>query len=336
MSDADDCSHQMTAGLAIKELCVYIDTFSSVYVCICAQLMKTLWDRELCSPSEKSQWVLASCDSTRGCWFPHTPSFLLSFNCNTLNDSHLQKTQHSTLVLFYTRKINISLYVYCVLGFLTAQKIGNETNVLKKINIYITAVWSLWCTSEVSVWGAGVHTITLPPQIAVNALHLHAPAREAQSHQYPYFLFPESQTQLHSILPARISKDITNINNLRLWAPPGNSVISTFSRTKHLSNLMCPGQTPETYRRAEKRTWNSRQPNGSQLSCLYAGWCKTRTSCHELNQPPDSWPVRRMLTSSAEPQNHYTWAARFCNWSHWAIISPWREIRGVVFTYLLP
>lgn len=140
MSDADDCSHQMTAGLAIKELCIYIDTFSSVYVCICAQLMKTLWDRELCSPSEKSQWVLASWDSTRGHWFPHTPSFLLSFNCNMLNDSHLQKPQHSTLVLFYTRKINISLYIYCVFGFLTAQKIGNKTNALKKNNIYYSCV----------------------------------------------------------------------------------------------------------------------------------------------------------------------------------------------------
>lgn len=64
-------------------------------------------------------------------------------------------------------------------------------------------------------WGAGVHTITSPPQMAVNALHHHVPAREVQSHQHPYFLFSESQTQSLSILPARISKDITSINTLR-------------------------------------------------------------------------------------------------------------------------
>lgn len=109
--------------------------------------------------------------------------------------------------------------------------------------------------------------------MAVNALHLHTPAWKAQSHQYPYFLFSKSQNQLHIILPGRISKDITNIDNLRLWAPPGKRVISTFSRTKHLNNLTCPGQAPGTYRRFEKRTWTSRQPTCSQLS-LYLGWCK--------------------------------------------------------------
>lgn len=102
---------------------------------------------------------------------------------------------------------------------------------------------------------------------------------------------------------------------------------------------MCPGQTPETYRRAEKRTWTSRRPNRSQVLSPYTGCCKARTSSHELNHPPDGRPVRRLpwyIAPSVEPQNHYTWAACFCNWLCWAIISPRREIWGVGFTYFLP
>lgn len=80
-------------------------------------------------------------------------------------------------------------------------------------------------------------------------------AREVKTSLVPLFpLFFESQTQLHSVLPARMCKDIPDINKVRLWAPPGGSIISTFSRTNHLTNLTCPGQTRESCSRAEGTT----------------------------------------------------------------------------------
>lgn len=80
-------------------------------------------------------------------------------------------------------------------------------------------------------------------------------AREVKTSLVPLFsLFLNHKTQLHSVLPGRISKDITDINKVRLWAPPGESIISTFSRTNHLTNLTCPGQTRESCSRAEGTT----------------------------------------------------------------------------------
>lgn len=145
-----------------------------------------------------------------------------------------------------------------------------------------------------------------------------SPAQKVQSHKDPYFLFSKSQTQLHSLLLARISKDITNINNLWLRAPPGTSIISTFSRTKHLRNPTCPGQTPKTYIRDAKWTWTSRQTNWSRLSCPCAAWCKTKP---ESSTSGDTNPLH------VSSHSH--------NWPCWAIISPQREVWGVGFTFFL-
>lgn len=86
-----------------------------------------------------------------------------------------------------------------------------------------------------------------------------SPVQKVQSHNDPSFLFSKSKTQLHNLLPARISTDIINISNLWLRVLLGMNIISIFSRTKYLRNPMCPGQTPRTYIRDEKWTWTPRQ-----------------------------------------------------------------------------